>query len=98
MESKLVKKWVEEGLKPSKDFDFFTRRPDAVVGKLVGKPAFVEYTCPHCEFYEVKEIEMEKVIKAGKETKKYKRPKFKCSKCERTILIESLKKKKGKKK
>jgi hypothetical protein len=96
MESKLVKKWAAEGLRPSKDFEFFTRRPDAVVGKLIDKPAMVEYVCPHCGFYESKEIEMEKIIKGGKESKKYKRPKFKCSKCEKTIIIEDLKKKKKK--
>jgi DNA-directed RNA polymerase subunit RPC12/RpoP len=94
MDSKLVKEWMEEGLKPSKDFEFFTRRPDVVVGKLVGKPAQVEYVCPHCGFYETKEIEMEKIIKGGKESRKFKRPKFKCSKCGKTITVESLKKKK----
>jgi predicted RNA-binding Zn-ribbon protein involved in translation (DUF1610 family) len=94
MESKLVEKWTKGGLRPSKDFDFFTRRPDAVVGKLTDKAAQVEYVCPHCGFYEIKEIEMEKIVKAGKESKKYKRPKFTCSKCGKTIVIEDLKKKK----
>ncbi len=87
MESKLIKEWIEKGLKPSKDFEFFTRRPNIVVGKLIGQPAQVEYTCPYCGFYEIKEIEMEK------KGKKFKRPKFRCSKCEKTIRVESLRKK-----
>jgi len=87
MESKLVKKWVEQGLSPSKDFEFFTRRENFVVGKLIGQPAEVEYNCPFCGFYEIKTIEMEK----GK--KKFKRPKFKCSKCGKMILVPDLKKK-----
>jgi len=86
MDSKLVKKWVEQGLSPSKDFDFFTRRENLVVGKLKGQPAQVEYNCPFCGFYEIKTVEMEK----GK--KKFKRPKFKCSKCGKTILVPDLKK------
>jgi predicted RNA-binding Zn-ribbon protein involved in translation (DUF1610 family) len=94
MENKLVEKWLKEGLKPSKDFEFFTRRPNAVVGKPIGKPAMVEYVCPFCGFYEIKEIEMEKIIKNGKEGKKFKRPKFTCSKCGKIIIIEDLKKEK----
>ncbi len=89
MESKLIKEWMEKGLKPSKDFEFFTRRSNAVIGKLVDGPAMVEYECPFCEFYEIKEIEMEK----GTKGKKYKRPKFKCSKCGKTIRVGTLKKK-----
>ena len=61
-----------------------------VVGKLRGEEAKVEYECPHCSFYEIKDIEMEKDSKG----KKFKRPKFKCSSCGRTIRVESLKKKK----
>lgn len=86
MESKLIKKWVEEGLKLSKDFEFFTRREDLVIGKLWNKPARVEYICPFCSFYEIKTIEMVK----GK--KRFKRPKFKCSKCGKTILVPDLRK------
>ena len=86
MESNLIKKWVEQGLKPSKDFEFFTRRENVVVGKLIDQPAEVEYVCPFCGFYEIKTIEMEK----GK--KKFKRPKFKCSKCGKTILVPDLRK------
>jgi len=89
MESKLIKQWVSDGLKPSKDFEFFTRRPNLVVGKLIGKPAKVEYKCPFCGFYEIKEITMEKASGG----KKFKRPKFKCSGCGKTILVESLRKK-----
>jgi len=88
MESKLVKEWISKGLKPSTDFEFFTRRPDLVLGKPINQPAIVEYKCPFCGFYEIKEIEMEKDSKG----KKFKRPKFKCSKCEKTILVEDLRK------
>ncbi|OGI14501.1 hypothetical protein A3K63_01875 [Candidatus Micrarchaeota archaeon RBG_16_49_10] len=94
MESKLVERWVKEGLRPSKDFEFFTRRPTMVAGKPIGKAAMVEYVCPFCGFYEIKEIEMEKVMKDGKEGKKFKRPKFACSGCGKTIAIEALKKEK----
>ena len=91
MESKLVEEWLSQGLKPSKDFEFFTRRPELIVGKVVDKPAKVEYICPFCKFYEIKEIEMERDSKG----KKFKRPKFKCSKCDKTILVEGLKKAKS---
>lgn len=86
MDSKLVKKYVSEGLKPS-SFEFFTRRENIVVGKMLGKPADVEYVCPFCGFYEIKTVEMEK----GK--KKFKRPIFECSKCKKTIEVPNLKKK-----
>ena len=86
MESKLIKEWMNQGLSPSKDFEFFTRRENMVVGKLRDQPAQVEYTCPFCEFYEIKTVEMEK----GK--RKFKRPKFKCSKCGKTIIVPDLKK------
>jgi len=86
MESKLIKKWVEEGLSPSKDFEFFTRRENLVIGKKLNQSADVEYQCPFCSFYEIKTIEMEK----GK--KKFKRPNFKCSKCGKTIEVPDLKK------
>jgi len=89
MKSKLVEKWSNQGLRPSKDFEFLTRRPDILVGKVAEKPAQVEYNCPFCGFYEIKEIELERGTKG-----KFKRPKFKCSKCDKTILVESLKKKK----
>jgi formylmethanofuran dehydrogenase subunit E len=87
MKSKLIEEWVKMGLSPSKDFDFFTKRDYAVVGKLKDKQALVEYECPYCNFYEIKEIELEK---SGK---KFKRPKFKCSECDKTITVESLRKK-----
>jgi len=86
MESKLIKKWVEEGLIPSKDFEFFTRRENVVIGKKLNQLAEVEYQCPFCGFYEIKTIEMEK----GK--KKFKRPNFKCFKCGKTIEVPNLKK------
>ena len=88
VESKLIKEWINKGLRPSKDFEFFTRRKDFVVGKLWDQPAQIEYTCPFCGFYEIKTVEMKK----GK--KKFKRPKFKCSKCGRTIIVPNLKKSK----
>lgn len=89
MDSKLVKKWVDQGLRPSKDFEFFTRRPNMVVGKLVDQPAKVEYNCPFCGYYGIDEIEMEKNSKG----KKFLRPKFKCSGCGKTIRVEKLRKK-----
>lgn len=85
MESKLLKEWMEKGLL-LKDFEFFTKRENLVIGKLIGKPALVEYICPNCNFYEIKEIEMVK----GK--KKFKRPKFECSNCGKVIVVENLKK------
>jgi len=92
MQSKLIKQWTAEKLQPSKDFEFFTRREDMVLGKLNGKPAMVEYRCPHCGFCEIKEIDMVRG-KSGKRKsgKKYKRPSFKCSKCDKTIKISKLK-------
>ena len=85
MESKLIKKWVSEGLRPS-NFEFFTRRKNIIIGKLPGRDAEVEYECPYCGYYEIKTIKMEK----GK--KKFKRPKFQCSNCKKTILVPDLKK------
>lgn len=85
MESRLIKKWVSEGLKPS-SFEFFTRREKLVIGKLPEKDAEVEYECPYCGYYEIKTIKMEK---SGK---KFKRPKFQCSSCKKTILVPDLKK------
>jgi predicted RNA-binding Zn-ribbon protein involved in translation (DUF1610 family) len=86
MESKLIQEWLKKGLLPTKDFEFFTRRENVVIGKQINQPAQVEYICPFCGFYEIKTIEMEK----GK--KKFKRPKFNCSKCGKTILIPDLRK------
>ena len=60
-----------------------------VVGKVKDKPPKVEYNCPFCGFYGIDEIEMEKDSKG----KKFKRPKFKCSGCGKTIRLENLKKK-----
>ncbi len=88
MDSKLIKEWVSQGLRPSSDFEFFTRRPNIIVGKAAGQPAKVEYICPFCGFQGIDEIEMEKDSKG----KKFKRPKFKCSKCKKAIKVESLKK------
>ena len=87
MESKLIKKWMNSGLRPS-SFEFFTNRLNIVVGKMPDRNAEVEYTCPYCNFYEIKEIEMGK----GKTGKKFSRPEFSCSKCGKTIKVESLKK------
>jgi hypothetical protein len=88
MDSKLIKEWMAQGLKPS-SFEFFTNRPDFVVGKLPEQNAKVEYICPYCKFYEIKEVEMEK----NKSGKKFLRPAFNCSKCGKVIKVESLKKK-----
>jgi len=56
MESKLVKEWTSKHLIPSKDFNFFTRRDNLVVGKLKNQEAQAEYICPFCKFYEKKYI------------------------------------------
>lgn len=85
MESKLIKKWMEQGLRPS-SFEFFTNRPNLVIGKPPNQLAEVEYVCPFCQNYEIKNIEMER----GK--KKFNRPEFKCSKCNKTIEVPKLKK------
>ena len=92
MESKLLKEWIEKKLSISKDFNYFTKRDYAVVGKLKDQPAVVEYECPFCKHYEIKNIELE--IELKKARKKFKRPTFKCSSCGKTIIVESLKKKK----
>ncbi len=92
MESKLIKKWIDSGLRPS-GFEFFTNRPGLVVGKLPDKDAEVEYTCPYCQFYEIKSVQMQKnVTKSGKTSKKFVRPEFTCSKCKKLIKVETLKK------
>lgn len=93
MESKLIKKWINSGLKPS-NFEFFTNRPNLVMGKLPNQDAEVEYTCPYCQFYEIKSIEMKKnITKSGKVSKKFIRPEFACSKCNKVIKVPELKKK-----
>jgi len=84
--SKLISKWLAAGLKPS-DFEFFTNRPNVVIGKLPGEDALVEYKCPYCGFYEIKKLQLER-----KKDGKFKRPKFACSKCGKTILVEDLRK------
>jgi len=88
MDSKLIKKWLGEGLKPT-NFEFFTRRENIVVGKLPGKDAEVEYECDNCKNYEIISLKMEQ---AGKRKKKFERPEFKCSKCGKVFKIELLKK------
>jgi len=85
MESKLIKRWTDEGIKAS-NFEFFTRRENIIIGKLPGKDAEVEYVCPYCNFSEIKTVKMEKT------KKKFKRPKFKCSNCQKTITVRDLKK------
>ncbi len=91
MDSKLIKKWVSSGLKPS-NFEFFTNRPNLVVGKLSNQDAEVEYICPNCQFCEIKTIQMEKgVTKSGKTSKKFSRPEFSCSKCNKSIEVSKLK-------
>ncbi|MBI2542561.1 MAG: hypothetical protein HYW24_00015 [Candidatus Aenigmarchaeota archaeon] len=92
MESKLIKKWLDAGLKPS-SFEFFTNRSDLIVGKQPNQDAEVEYACPQCKFYEIKSVPMEKVTtKLGKTSRKYERPEFSCSKCSKIIKVTQLKK------
>jgi len=88
MDSKLIKKWLGEGLKPS-SFEFFTHRENVVVGKLPGKDAEVEYVCDKCNNYEIKIVEMGQ---KGVRKKKFERPEFECSKCGKIFKIEPLKK------
>ncbi len=92
MESKLIKKWMEQDLRPS-NFEFFTNRPDLVVGKLPEKDAEVEYVCPHCKNHEMKTIQMGKGTTAtGRTKRKFDRPEFDCSKCGKLIKVLQLKK------
>jgi len=91
MESQLIKKWRAAGLKPS-NFLYFTNRPNLILGKLSDEDAYAEYTCPHCGFYEIKMVPMEKgVTKSGKQSKKFERPEFTCSKCKKLIKVPKLK-------
>ena len=93
MERKLIKKWLDAGIKPS-NLEFFTNRQDLIMGKIPGQDAEVEYVCPHCQFYEVKTVPMEKgTTKSGKTSKKFERPEFPCSKCNQMIEVPALKKK-----
>ncbi|MBI2546873.1 MAG: hypothetical protein HYW23_00300 [Candidatus Aenigmarchaeota archaeon] len=93
MESKLIEKWENSGLRPS-TFEFFTNRSDLVIGKLPNQDAEVEYVCPYCQFYEIKTVPMEKgTTKSGKTSKKFSRPEFPCSKCSRVIKVTPLKQK-----
>jgi len=87
-DSKLLQEWLSRGLKLS-DFEFFTNRENVVIGKLPEEDALVEYICPYCKFYEIKKIELER---SKVDPTKFKRPKFKCSRCGKTILVESLNK------
>lgn len=87
MESKLIKKLMDAGSRSS-SLEFFTNRPEIVVAKQHDQPAEVEYICPFCKFYEIKNIEMVK----GK--RKFARPKFNCSKCGKAIEVLDLKKSK----
>ncbi|MBI2545013.1 MAG: hypothetical protein HYW22_00220 [Candidatus Aenigmarchaeota archaeon] len=91
MDSKLVQKWRQAGLKPS-NFQYFTNRPGLIIGKLPDQDAEVEYTCPFCSFYEIKTFPMEKgTTKTGKTSKKFDRPEFECSKCKKVIKVPALK-------
>ncbi|MFH7880848.1 MAG: hypothetical protein QXI09_02470 [Candidatus Aenigmatarchaeota archaeon] len=87
-DSKLLNEWKSKGLKLS-DFEFFTNRDKIVIGKLPNQEAFVEYYCPFCNFYEIKSIKLERL---KSDPTKFKRPKFKCSNCGKTIIVEDLKK------
>ncbi len=93
MDSKLIKKWEESGIRPS-NLEFFTNRSELVMGKLPNQDAEVEYICPSCQFYEIKNVPMEKrTTKLGKTSRKFERPEFSCSKCNKTIQVSPLKKK-----
>lgn len=93
MDSKLIKKWKDAGLLPSK-FEFFTNRSELVIGKLPNQDAEVEYICPVCKFYETKTVPMGKgTTKTGKVSRKFDRPEFNCSKCNKLIKVTALKKK-----
>ncbi len=93
MEKKLVKKWLDAGMKPS-NFEFFTNRSNLIIGKLPDQDAEVEYICPNCQFYEIKNIPMEKgTTKTGKTSRKFDRPEFSCSKCNKLIEVSALRKK-----
>ena len=92
MNSELIKKWTKQGMRPSK-FEFFTNRPNLVMGKLPGKDAEVEYECPNCKNYEIKTVQMGKgTTPTGKTKRKFDRPEFNCSKCNTTIKVVELKK------
>lgn len=92
MERKLIKKWTQEGLRPS-NFEFFTNRSDLIVGKQPGKDAEVEYVCPKCQNYEIITVAMGKgVTKTGRAKKKFDRPEFNCTKCGASIKVTELKK------
>ncbi len=89
MESKLLKEWMEKGLKVSTDFEFYTKRDYIVVGKIKGQPPIAEYECPFCKHYEItNDVKLEK----SKNGKKFQRPRIKCSGCGKTIIVEALKK------
>ncbi|MBI2084450.1 MAG: hypothetical protein HYT70_02460 [Candidatus Aenigmarchaeota archaeon] len=93
MDSKLIQKWKNAGIRPS-NLEFFTNRPDLVVGKIPNQDAEVEYVCPSCKFYEMKSVKMEKgIAKSGKVSRKFDRPEFSCSKCNSVIKVTALKKK-----
>ncbi|MEM5799533.1 MAG: hypothetical protein QXZ43_02615 [Candidatus Aenigmatarchaeota archaeon] len=88
MESKLLKEWMNKGLKVSSDFEFFTKRDYIIIGKIKGQPPIAEYECPYCKHYEItNDVKLEKT-KSGK---KFQRPRIKCSGCGRTIIVEPLK-------
>ncbi len=87
MESKLIKEWLSKGMTVSKDFDLFIKRDFAVVAKIKGQGSIVEYECPKCKFYEVKNIE----LKRNKAGKKYLEPRFNCSQCNEKIVVEKKK-------
>ena len=92
MDSKLVKKWIDQGLKPS-NFEYFTNRPNLVVGKVPGQDAEVEYICDKCSNHDIKSVKMEKGMSpSGKPKRKFDRPEFNCSKCGTLIKVPELKK------
>ena len=92
MDSKLVKKWIAQGVKPS-NFEFFTNRPNLVMGKIPGQDAEVEYICEKCGNQGITTVQMGKgIAPSGKQKRKFDRPIFSCGKCGQIIKVPELKK------
>ena len=92
MDSKLIKKWIAQGMKPS-NFEFFTNRPNLVIGKLHGRDAEAEYVCEKCGNQGTTVFQMAKgTTPSGKLKRKFDRPQFECSKCGTVIKVPELKK------
>lgn len=85
--SKLLNQIIEKKISISKECDFFTRRKNLVIVKFKNEEnAKLEYLCEACNFYEIREIKLEK------KSKKFKDITFNCSNCNKTYKVERLKK------